>query len=236
MAFTRRHFLSSLTAAVGATALPLDVGFAMNKPASPSGFQHFFSHPPDQAKPWVRWWWPGGAVTEEELRREIRVLRLAGFGGAEIQAFNPGIPNLSKDERARINDYANDAFFSHIRASADEADQNGLKIDVTFGSAWPSGGGFAITPELALVELTPAVTSVRAPLAAPIRVNIPAKLAPCLHWTRARKIHGRATGATASRPGRNWSPSSPSRARPRPWTTTRISARRSSRPPARRPP
>ena len=48
-----------------------------------------------------------------------------------------------------------------------------MQIDLTFGSAWPSGGGFAITPELALVELTPAVTSIRAPLSGPIRLNIP---------------------------------------------------------------
>lgn len=170
MAFTRRHFLSSLTTAVGVAALPPGVSNAA-RPAN--AFHQFFSHPPDQAKPWVRWWWPGGAVNGEELRREIKVLKLAGFGGAEIQAFNPGIPGLSKDERAHVNDYANDAYFAHTKTCTDEADRQGLKIDVTFGSAWPSGGGFAITPELALVELTPAVTSVRAPLAAPIRVKIP---------------------------------------------------------------
>lgn len=170
MALTRRNFLSSLTAMAGASALPL--GVAKTADAGKT-YRRLFAHPPALAKPWVRWWWPGGAVEDRELRREIKLLNLAGFGGAEIQAFNPGIPGLTKDERAHVNDYANAAFFSHVNTCADEADRQGLHIDLTFGSAWPSGGGFAITPELALLELTPAVTSVQTPLAAPIRVRIP---------------------------------------------------------------
>lgn len=170
MAFTRRDFLSSFTATAGMAALPLGVANAVQQAG---GFRYVFAHPPEQAKPWVRWWWPGGAVTDQELRREITLLNQAGFGGAEIQAFNPGIPNLSKEERAHLHDYANAAFFSHLKTCTDEAGARGMHIDVTFGSAWPSGGGFAITPELALVELTPAITSVHAPIDGPIRLRIP---------------------------------------------------------------
>jgi hypothetical protein len=35
-------------------------------------------------RPVVRWWWPGGDVTAVELRREVRVLDEAGFGGAKM--------------------------------------------------------------------------------------------------------------------------------------------------------
>jgi hypothetical protein len=112
-------------------------------------------------------------VEDDELRREIRLLNAAGFGGAEIQAFNPAIPNLSKEQRTRVNDYANAAYFAHLKVCTDEAQAQGLQIDSTFGSAWPSGGGFAITPELALIELTPAITSVQAPLRGPIEIKVP---------------------------------------------------------------
>lgn len=125
------------------------------------------------SRPWIRWWWPGGAVETAELKREIDLLRAAGFGGAEIQAFNPAIPGLTPDERAHINDYANPAFFEHVRQCAQTALQDGTQIDYTFGSAWPSGGGFAVTPELALVELTPSVTSITAPVQGPIPLNLP---------------------------------------------------------------
>jgi len=167
MQINRRTFLSSLTGLAGLATLPASAG---NTTIS---FRQAFDRPAAQAKPWVRWWWPGGVVNDEELRREIKALKLAGFGGAEVQAFNPGIPNLTKEERTRLHDYANDAFFAHLQVCTDEARRHDMQIDSTFGSAWPSGGGFAITPEFALLELTPATTSITAPVKEPIRVTIP---------------------------------------------------------------
>ena len=167
MRFNRRTFLSSMASMAGLAALP--AGAVNNRDA----YRRVFVNPPKGAKPWVRWWWPGGAVNDEELRREIQLLSQTGFGGAEIQAFNPAIPNLTKDERIRVNDYANENFFSHLKTCTDAAQDQGLQIDCTFGSAWPSGGGLAITPELALLELTPTLTSIQAPLSQPVRVKIP---------------------------------------------------------------
>jgi hypothetical protein len=167
MRLNRRNFLSSLAGLASLATLPAG---AANTTLT---YQQVFQRPPRQARPWVRWWWPGGVVDDNELRREIRLLNAAGFGGAEIQAFNPAIPDLTVQERARLNDYANTAYFEHLKVCTDEAQAQGLQIDTTFGSAWPSGGGFAITPELALIELTPAITSVQAPLTGPIQVKIP---------------------------------------------------------------
>jgi hypothetical protein len=132
-----------------------------------------FAAPPASAKPYARWWWPGGVVDDAELARQLDVMAKSGFGGAEIQAFNPGIPDLTPAERAKVNDYANPAFFAHVQAAARAASAEGLKLDYTFGSAWPSGGGFAITPELALVELSMAVTQVDAAIGGPLKVSIP---------------------------------------------------------------
>jgi len=33
-----------------------------------------FVNPPKAMRPVVRWWWPGGDVEPDELRREVRVL------------------------------------------------------------------------------------------------------------------------------------------------------------------
>jgi len=132
-----------------------------------------FADPPATAKPWVRWWWPGGDVTDAELTREIGLLARAGFGGAEVQPFNPGIPRVDAAARARIDDYATPGFFAHMRTATRAAAAQGLSMDYTFGSAWPSGGGLAITPELALREVTMAITSVRGGQNAPIRVTLP---------------------------------------------------------------
>lgn len=150
------------------------ISFALPAPSlAADALAKAFTAPPAQAKPFARWWWPGGAVSDAELQRQISLMAKTGFGGAEIQAFNPGVPSLTADERARINDYANPAFFSHVRAVTAAAARDGMKIDYTFGSAWPSGGGFAVTPELALVELTQAITEVDGAAPGPIKVAIP---------------------------------------------------------------
>jgi len=141
--------------------------------ASCSTLQKTFQDPPKAARPWVRWWWPGGAVEDSELAREIAVLDGAGFGGGEIQPFNPGITHLSPEQRLAVNDYATPSFFARVKSAADAAARRGLQLDYTFGSAWPSGGGLAITPELALLELTVARTGVDGGAPAPIKVTVP---------------------------------------------------------------
>ena len=101
----------------------------------------------------VRWWWPGGDVTPHELRREIRVLDETGFGGAEIQAFRIGLKAMPPEIAARVNDYPTASFYHKVRAAVEEAQDRGMFVDLTLGSGWPFGGGEAITPELASIEL-----------------------------------------------------------------------------------
>ena len=62
-------------------------------------------------RPMVRWWWPGGDVTADELRREVRVLDEAGFGGAEIHAFRIGLHTDVPNVAARVNDYSTMSFY-----------------------------------------------------------------------------------------------------------------------------
>lgn len=144
-------------------------------PATAQSLEDGFQNPPKNVRPRFRWWWPGGAVTDKELEREIGVIDAAGFGGAEIQALGPNFATLSADEKARINDYAEPAFFGHARVAAAAAAARGLTLDYTLGSAWPSGGGFAIPPEKAFVELTMARTQVTGGSGAAIKLTIPTR-------------------------------------------------------------
>lgn len=131
---------------------------------SPQQLRREFQTPPKAYRPMVRWWWPGGDVRDEELRHEIRLLDEANFGGGEIQPFLFGLnPQMSEDARRRVHDYLTPSFFSHVRAALEEAQQRGLWLDYTFGSGWPFGGGYAITPELATVELRYSHQSLRGP-------------------------------------------------------------------------
>lgn len=142
-------------------------------PALAQSLQQRFENPARTDGPRVRWWWPGDAVTDAELQREIALLADNGFAGAEIQSMLPNFVALTPAEQKVVNDYAEPSFFAHARAAGVAAKQHGMTLDYTFGSAWPSGGGFAVTPEKALLELTMARTEVRGGEPGPIKVAIP---------------------------------------------------------------
>lgn len=146
---------------VGACAAALALVFSGQSAFGETAEQRFQA-PPREARPMLRWWWPGAAVEPDELRREIELMDKNGFSGAEIQSLTPNFVALTLQERAVVNDYAEPRFFEQVRVAADAAKARGMWIDYTLGSSWPSGGGTAITPELAFVELTMARTAVRA--------------------------------------------------------------------------
>lgn len=122
-----------------------------------------FLAPPMAARPMVRWWWPGGMVDDRTIASELKALATAGFGAVEIQPFRAGLGALDAVQAARVNDYASPAFFGHVAAAARSAHALGMAVDITLGTGWPSGGGMAITPELAEVELRSGQVALQGP-------------------------------------------------------------------------
>jgi hypothetical protein len=161
MNHNRRTFIRNAALAGSALALPRSIAGqtapsgGSQEPLGGSLIREKFETPSKKFRPMVRWWWPGDDVNEEELRREIGALDQAGIGGAEIQAFFKGLdPNaISQAQMREIGGFATPSFFRHVGVAADEARKRGMFIDYTFGSGWPFGGGEAITPELASIEL-----------------------------------------------------------------------------------
>ena len=124
-----------------------------------------FQNPPKAYRPMVRWWWPGGDVTDGELRREVALMDQANFGGAEIQPFVIGLhTDMPAETRKRVDDYLTPTFYSHVRAALEEARDHGMWMDYTFGSGWPFGGAGVVTPENSAVELRSTHASIRGPV------------------------------------------------------------------------
>ena len=165
MTLTRALMLATCAATITLPIAPLQA----------QTLERVFKAPPKEARARVRWWWPGDAVTDEELKRSIAQLDDAGFGGAEIQSLGPNFVKLTDAQKAAVNNYAEPSFFAHVRTAAAAAVAHGMTLDYTLGSAWPSGGGWAITPEKAFVELTMARTEVAGGVTGPIKVTIPAR-------------------------------------------------------------
>ncbi|MDR3753443.1 MAG: glycosyl hydrolase [Terracidiphilus sp.] len=169
---------AALTKFTGRSQAPAGAGSSLESQVAESGnasIRQRFLSPEKKYRPIARWWWPGNDVSEEELRREIGVLDKAGFGGAEIQAFNKGFDfaAMPEAEQKRVSGFATPSFFENVAAAIDEARKHGLFIDYTFGSGWPFGGGYDITPELASIELRWTHTSIAGPAKFRERVQVP---------------------------------------------------------------
>jgi len=98
-----------------------------------------FINPPDDAKPMMRWWWFGPAVTKPELKKELETMRGAGIGGVEIQ---PVYPLMLDDEYKGIKNfqYMSPEFLDAVSYANQTAQSLGLRVDITLGSGWPYGG------------------------------------------------------------------------------------------------
>lgn len=98
-----------------------------------------FREPPVDARPMMRWWWFGPAVTKEGIERELRLMREGGIGGFEVQ---PVYPHSLDDAARGIRNlrYLSDEFLEALRFTAEKARELGLRFDLTLGTGWPYGG------------------------------------------------------------------------------------------------
>jgi len=128
-----------------------------------SGLRDGFADPPTSARPMVRWWWPGGDVTDQELSRELRIMKEGGLGGVEIQSFKIGLdPKAPPEVRRRVDSFLSPEWFGHVKHAIEEGGRLGLNVDLTFGSGWPYGGPH-IPLELSAQQLNVKVTPLKGP-------------------------------------------------------------------------
>src|SRR5277367_5721677 len=101
--------------------------------------QQAFAHPPDAAKPMVRWWWFGIAVDKPEILRELQQMKADGIGGVEL-AFE--YPQVADDPaKGLVNQpFLSPSMLDSVTYAQSEARKLGLRVDVTLGSGWPYGG------------------------------------------------------------------------------------------------
>ena len=88
-----------------------------------------------ECKPWTRWWWLGSAVDEAGLKRELRSLADAGFGGVEITPIYG-----AKGAEERFLEFLSPAYMEALELTCQEAKRLGMGVDMATGTGWPFGG------------------------------------------------------------------------------------------------
>jgi hypothetical protein len=137
--------LGALPAAAGADPDPLYAGF---------------QDPPSHYRPFVRWWWNGGCVSEAEVLRELDLMKAAGIGGVEINTIQmpeQSIPGMLED--VRCLEWLSPEWNEVVRAATAGARERDMTADLIVGSGWPFGGRF-----LEGAERTQRVRVVKVPL------------------------------------------------------------------------
>ena len=89
--------------------------------------------------PFTRWWWPGGDVEPEEIRREMDLLAENHFGGVEIQSFALVYPT-PRDRMRQIMSFDTERYYENLSVVMEEAIRLGMTVDLTHGSGWPASG------------------------------------------------------------------------------------------------
>lgn len=90
---------------------------------------------PDTTRPWTRWWWPGSAVDEAGLTRQLEAFAAAGLGGVEITPIY-GV----RGAEARNVAFLSPRWMELLAHTGREARRLGLGVDMATGTGWPFGG------------------------------------------------------------------------------------------------
>jgi hypothetical protein len=99
-----------------------------------------FQDPPSDSRLFVRWWWNGNRLAEEEILRELDVMQEAGIGGVEI---NPiAFPEGSDPVGYEALTIFEENWLDMLQVALQGARERGLICDMIVGSGWPFGGEF----------------------------------------------------------------------------------------------
>lgn len=123
---------------------------------STSELQERFATPPDDARPWVYWFWKNGNINRAGITADLEAMQRVGIGGVifmEVALNTPPGPVRFFSPEWR-------ALFAHAVA---EADRLGLKITFNSGPGWTGSGGPWVTPEQSMQKFVAAPVQVTGP-------------------------------------------------------------------------
>ncbi|MCP4313388.1 MAG: hypothetical protein GY790_19190 [Bacteroidetes bacterium] len=106
-----------------------------------------FMDPPDWAKPYVMWYWMGGNISRDGLKKDLDAMKEAGVGGAQIF-------NIRTHSPAGPVKIMSPEWYSLMEYAISYGGELGLDIALYNSmGGWSASGGPWVTPEMAMQEL-----------------------------------------------------------------------------------
>ena len=111
-----------------------------------------WKEPATDRKPRIRYWLPGAAVEDDDLRKEINNLFERGFGGVEIVVLERLTRKISESE----NGWGTTRWEHAVSIIAEETARLGMTLDIANGPGWPISSPAILNADSpgALTELT----------------------------------------------------------------------------------
>ena len=120
-----------------------------------------FQTPPVAARPTMRWWWNGNAVTTKEIVRELEILHRAGIGSVEIcPTAMPRGANASQSKRLK---WLSPDWCEMLKVASEAARERGMSVDLVVACGRPWGGDF-VPPEHAAQKVELVTRRVKGPI------------------------------------------------------------------------
>jgi len=115
-----------------------------------------FVHPPDDARPWVYWYFMDGNLTREGMTADLEALKNAGIGGAIYLEVGIGV------ERGPI-EFMSEPWQELLGHAFQESDRLGLEMALAAGPGWCGTGGPWMKPEQSMQHLVSSEITVHGP-------------------------------------------------------------------------
>ena len=147
--------LSIFTFLLTSVFLPLSSFYAFENEALKE-LQANFLNPPMDCRPHTYWWWPGNAVTKEEITWELEQMHDKGIGGVLI---NSAAPEMY--EKGNIP-FLSDKYLEMVKHAVRVAKKLGMEVNLNFSTGWVFGG-YWVPPKDRSQSLVPASVDLQGP-------------------------------------------------------------------------
>ena len=141
------------------------------QPSNANSMMDDFIRPPDDARPWVYWYFMDGNLTREGMEADLAAMKRAGIGGAIYLEVGIGIPQGPIE-------FMSEPWQQLLGHAFSEADRLGLQIALAAGPGWCGAGGPWVKPDQSMQHLVFSKTQVQGPAAFRARLPQPPPRTP----------------------------------------------------------